>query len=442
MSWHPDVTEIQALIDGELNAQARRGVEAHLQGCATCGATAARLREISEALHAIPRVKAPADLHERILCAVASAPRVVEPACAEYAEMASAYVDGELIGADRDAFEAHVFNCPKCYATLKHTEHAVELLRAIPRRRVPEELFERITAAVAAEHAAAVRFTWRRVATLGAGLAAAAAVMVALLLPDAHLFDGTMTPTPTVADHRADAPVPETMVATAPVAESAETVGAATTIAGAGPATVLQGRAPAARVTRAREEARSAGDAAVRVSPPTARDSRETRSTEASPASPPVVSDAHVPPAPPPVTAAHSTIRPRPAPTPLAPAPARMLAESTRTTDPQASPSEVASAAPSEPATAVAVAPPRTGEPESHAAGPVAIPVPPAPPAPASSRGDEPLRVAVVPRQQGARTLYRASDEPATEAIERARAAVARGRSSAFDDPRTGIVLR
>ena len=232
-----------------------------------------------------------------------------------------------------------------------------------------------------------------------------------------------MTPTPTVADHPADAPVPETMVATAPVAESAETVGAATTIAGAGPATVLQGRAPAARVTRAREEARSAGDAAVRVSPPTARDSRETRSTEASPASPPVVSDAHVPPALPPVTAAHSTIRPRPAPTPLAPAPARMLAESTRTTDPPASPSEVASAAPSEPATVVAVAPPRTGEPESHAAGPVAIPVPPAPPAPASSRGDEPLRVAVVPRQQGARTLYRASDEPATEAIERARAA-------------------
>ena len=150
MSWHPDVTDIQALIDGELDAQARRGVEAHLQGCATCGATAARLREISGALHAIPRTEAPADLHERILCTVASAPRVVEPACAECAEMASAYVDGELIGADRNAFEAHVFACPKCYATLKHTERAAELLRAIPRRRVPEELFERITAAVAA----------------------------------------------------------------------------------------------------------------------------------------------------------------------------------------------------------------------------------------------------------------------------------------------------
>lgn len=119
-----------------------------------------------------------------------------------------------------------------------------------------------------------------------------------------------------------------------------------------------------------------------------------------------------------------------------------MLAESTRTTDPAAPPSEAASEALPEPESVVAVAPPRTGEPESRAAGPVAIPVPPAPPAPVSSRGDEPLRVAVVPRQQGARTLYRASDEPATEAIERARAAVARGRSSAFDDPRTGIALR
>ncbi len=442
MSWHPDVTDIQALIDGELDAQARRGVEAHLQGCATCGATASRLREISGALHAIPRTEAPADLHERILCTVASAPRVVEPACAECAEMASAYVDGELIGADRNAFEAHVFACPKCYATLKHTERAAELLRAIPRRRVPEELFERITAAVAAEHAAAVRFTWRRVATLGAGLAAAAAVMAALLLPGMPMPDRTITPTPTVADRPAESSTPEATIATAPVAESAETVGAATAIVGARSATALQGRAPAARVTRAREEARPARDAAVRTSTTAARDLRETRSAEAPPASPSVVDGAHVPPALPPVTAAHSTIRPRPARTPLAPASARMLAESTRTTDPAAPPSEAASEALPEPESVVAVVPPRTGEPESRAAGPVAIPVPPAPPAPVSSRGDEPLRVAVVPRQQGARTLYRASDEPATEAIERARAAVARGRSSAFDDPRTGIALR
>jgi len=424
VSWHPDVSDIQGLVDGELDAHARRGVEAHLQSCAACGATAARLLGVAAALRAVPRATVPAGLHDRILSAVAAAPRVVEPACAECAEMASVYVDGELSGAERDAFEAHVFGCPKCFAALKQTERAAELLRTTPRRPAPADLCERITAAVAAEHGAAVRFTWRRVVGVAAGVAAAAAVVAALLIPGAQAPDPGTAPAVVIAEQPAEAGSTEPVVAAAPVGEPSPPAAMAATEIAAG-----------ARTTHVAEAPRTARASAGTTAPPSAGHTAETRVAEA----PAVVTppralpteDTH--PVTTPASAPRLTPRPRPAPAPaaaeLAPAPQPAV---TRPAPAPAPPAE----------TAIALAARTTG-PDARGAGPVAAPAPPVPVPAAANGNEEPVRLAsLVPQQRGARTLYRAPSEPATGAIDRARNALARGQSSAFDDPRTGIELR
>lgn len=437
MSWHPDATDIQALIDGELDAHARRGVEAHLQGCVTCAAIAARLRGVSQVLCAVPRAAAPPDLHERILSAVGRAPRVVEPACAECAEMASAYVDGELSGTDRDAFEAHVFTCPTCYAALTHTEGPAQVLRATPRHAPPDDLFERITAAVAAEQDSAVRFTWRRALAVGAGLAAAAAIMAALLLPGARVPDQMVTPPGTFAEQPAEVHATEPTVAAAPADSAPETVATPAVQ----PSAMAGAPGTASRGMRADDDSRPARTSSDAARPAPTPSSDETRIATAPLLPRDTVGGGAVTPVLPPATTPRPVFRPRPSPTPVAPAPSPAPTVATATPEPAAPRPEPAPIAPAE--TAVALAPRTTG-PEARVAGPVSVPVPPVPAAAGAtgSHTDEPVRLAVVPRQQGARTLYRASSGPAEDKIERARVAMARGQSLGFDDPRTGIALR
>ena len=85
----------------------------------------------------------------------------------------------------------------------------------------------------------------------------------------------------------------------------------------------------------------------------------------------------------------------------------------------------------------MAAAPRLTG-PETHAAVP-ALPEPE--PATAGRATDEPVRISMVPQQQGSRTFYRATPEP-SPAIERAAERVKNGQAPGWDDPRIGIELR
>lgn len=51
--------ELNAYIDGELDAAARARVEAHLESCAACREAVDELRTVSQALQALPRAQAP-----------------------------------------------------------------------------------------------------------------------------------------------------------------------------------------------------------------------------------------------------------------------------------------------------------------------------------------------------------------------------------------------
>jgi len=432
VSWHPDVGDIQGLIDGELDARARRTIDAHLEQCPRCMRVAGRLREVAEAVHAAGRVPVPADLEERILAAVAAGGQCDDLTCAECTALASAYIDRELEGAERDGFEAHVFTCESCYATLKQMERAAEMLRETPRRPAPADLYQRITAAIADEQRAASIFTWRRVVAAGVAVAAAAAVLAALLVPRGQAPDSP-TPAPSViAEAPAEThaqPVAEPEAPAASVEpEADEPAPAAAPAARHDSAPV---RAP--RSSRPRTEiARAPGPD---VTPPA-----PARTPATLPAAPADAESAT--PAPSPTPTPRPAVAPRPpAPSP-SPEPSPTLAPAA--SGPSIGPAPAPTLAP--PETVVAVAPRNTG-PATHVAAAAA---PDPAPVTIASAGDDPVRIAsVVPQQGASRTLYQASSEPPAEAqaranerIERAAERVRGGQAPGWDDPRTGIELR
>ncbi len=189
MAWHCRVEKIQAFLDGELDDRQRQECEAHLAGCEYCARLMRRLGAVSDAVAAAGPAEPPADLRESIFEAVAQAGPVPELSCESATAMSSAYLDGELPKSDRDALEAHLFACPSCYRAFKRMEMGAEALRAEPPAPVPADLHRRVVAAVERERRAVgvlpVFPRWRTAVGIAAGLAAAAAVIAALVLPRA-----------------------------------------------------------------------------------------------------------------------------------------------------------------------------------------------------------------------------------------------------------------
>ena len=189
MAWHCRVENIQAFLDGELDDRQRQECEAHLAGCEYCARLMRRLGAVSDAVAAAGPAEPPADLRESIFEAVAQAGPVPELSCESATAMSSAYLDGELPKSDRDALEAHLFACPSCYRAFKRMEMGAEALRAEPPAPVPADLHRRVVAAVERERRAVgvlpVFPRWRTAVGIAAGLAAAAAVIAALVLPRA-----------------------------------------------------------------------------------------------------------------------------------------------------------------------------------------------------------------------------------------------------------------
>ena len=66
-------------------------------------------------------------------------------ACAAFRQFVSAYVDGELVGEDRQAFESHLAACPACRQLLEEEQSVAALLRsAHPPPVAPDALRARI----------------------------------------------------------------------------------------------------------------------------------------------------------------------------------------------------------------------------------------------------------------------------------------------------------
>ena len=103
--------------------------------------------------------------------------------CAEADTFLHAYVDGELAGADRQAFEAHLRDCEACTQTSRFQARFKAAVRGhLPRPALPVGLRTRIENALAAAPSPPRRWLWQshpRAFTIGAAAAAALVLFVA-----------------------------------------------------------------------------------------------------------------------------------------------------------------------------------------------------------------------------------------------------------------------
>ncbi len=130
---------------------------------------------------------------------------------AHVAEQYSAYLDGRLPEATRQAVEAHLHACPQCAAELDALRRLVAELRALPEVPAPAALVEALRARRAAR--ASARPWFLRPPALAGGALAAAALAVALLLPH--------PPQPQLAKAPAPAPKPLPALGTPPAGAAA-----------------------------------------------------------------------------------------------------------------------------------------------------------------------------------------------------------------------------
>jgi anti-sigma factor (TIGR02949 family) len=107
----------------------------------------------------------------------------VSAPCTEAETVLAAYVDGELTGADRAAFESHLRTCATCTEESRLQARFKAAIRGhLPRPALPVGLRSRIEAALAAAPAPRRRWLWQahpRAFTIGVAAAAALVLFVA-----------------------------------------------------------------------------------------------------------------------------------------------------------------------------------------------------------------------------------------------------------------------
>lgn len=100
--------------------------------------------------------------------------------CADADTALHAYIDGELTGADRDAYESHLRVCDACTEARRFQARFKAAIRGhLPRPSLPVGLRSRIETALAAAPAPRRRWPWQaHPRTFTVGMAAAAAVLL------------------------------------------------------------------------------------------------------------------------------------------------------------------------------------------------------------------------------------------------------------------------
>lgn len=102
--------------------------------------------------------------------------------CAEADAFLHAYVDGELAGFDRDAYEQHLIDCDRCSRCSRLQARFKAALRGhLPRREVPPALRKRIEFAVASAPPPAGRWRWQVYPKLVPAVLAAGALAVIVM---------------------------------------------------------------------------------------------------------------------------------------------------------------------------------------------------------------------------------------------------------------------
>jgi anti-sigma factor RsiW len=102
--------------------------------------------------------------------------------CAESETVLHAYVDGELAGADREAYESHLRLCPACTQASRLQARFKAAIRGhLPRPALPVGLRSRLEAALASAPSPRRRWPWQaypRAFTVGMAAAAAVVLLV------------------------------------------------------------------------------------------------------------------------------------------------------------------------------------------------------------------------------------------------------------------------
>ena len=168
--------ETAELITAYLDAQLEPGeldlVVEHLGECAECIAEFHNLKEMRAALRTLPFLEIP----DRLL-------PDTHPG-----EQLSAYLDGQLNTLEHDFVISHLDFCTDCRLELHELDSARTAIRSLPGLEPPEFLD------VHRERVERERWSRRRVVAAGAGLAAAAALLVATFGPSAGPGDLDINP--------------------------------------------------------------------------------------------------------------------------------------------------------------------------------------------------------------------------------------------------------
>ena len=168
--------EMAELITAYLDAQLEVGeldlVAEHLGECAECIAEFHSLKEMRAALRTLPFLEIP----DRLLPDT------------HLGEQLSAYLDGQLNTLEHDFVVSHLDFCTDCRLELHELDSARTAIRSLPGLEPPEFLDAH------RERVERERWSRRRVVAAGAGIAAAAALLVATFGPSAGPGDLDINP--------------------------------------------------------------------------------------------------------------------------------------------------------------------------------------------------------------------------------------------------------
>lgn len=155
LSWCGEGEELlSAYLDGELYAGELASVVGHLDGCEACIGAFRSLKEARAAVRMLPVLDPPPGLLPGL----------------HPADALSAFVDGELTGAEAEAVGSHLSGCAACRAELHEIDAARTAVRALPRLE-PRGLNDAAVSSRSRTHRRR-----RTMALVTAGVAAAVAV--------------------------------------------------------------------------------------------------------------------------------------------------------------------------------------------------------------------------------------------------------------------------
>ena len=183
----PSEITLQSYLDGELGQLELQEITRHVEHCFACRQTLLRMQRAHSLLSAATPIAVPVGLRQQIQAAVAF--RGEGLPCEQAREMVLLSLDEQLSASQLTSLEGHLDECEDCRFYADRMAILVRGLRQVPDVPTPKSLHQRIEVAVEkADKKSALSLqhlitTWvpRRM-TAVAGLAAAAAIMIALVM--------------------------------------------------------------------------------------------------------------------------------------------------------------------------------------------------------------------------------------------------------------------